>query len=88
VAAFNRALVFQDGELRDQKGETTPVKDGIWLYDSERNILERVAAADLAKRIQSQPDQIRRWTERARYAWLSDRILRIAPYLRYPRLGS
>jgi hypothetical protein len=88
LAAFNRGLVFEDGELLDQKGETTPVKDGIWLYDSERNILERVAAADLTKRIQSQPEEIRRWTQRASRAWLSDRILQFAPYLRYPRLGS
>jgi hypothetical protein len=82
--SFNRRLVFEGGELRDRKyGDERPVNGGIWLYDSDRNAVERVAAADLPGRLQALPDETRHWTQWLPDGWLKEHLLDAVPRLRY-----
>jgi hypothetical protein len=82
--SFNRRMVFEGDSLRDRKyGDTAPVADGIWLYDSERNALEWVASAEIPARLQSLPDETRHWTQQLGDGWLKTRLLEAVPRLRY-----
>jgi hypothetical protein len=83
-ASFNQRLVFEDGELRDRKyGDVAAVSEGIWLYESRRNILEYVAAADIQKRLDALPKDIRHWTQQLKDERLNALIMWIAPKLHY-----
>lgn len=83
-ASFNRRLVFERGELRDRKyGDTRAVNGAIWLYDSKRNVLERVDASDLPSRLQALPDETRHWTQWLPDGWLKEHLLEAVPRLRY-----
>jgi hypothetical protein len=83
-ASFNRRLVFEQGELRDRKyGDTNAVNGAIWLYDSNRNVVERVDASDLPKRLQALPDETRHWTQLLPDGWLKEHFLEAVPRLRY-----
>jgi hypothetical protein len=83
-ASFNRRLVFEQGELRDRKfGDSRAVNGGIWLYDSQRNVLDWVDAADIEKRLNSLPDETRHWTQQLPNGWLKERLLEAVPRLRY-----
>jgi len=84
AVSFNRRLIFESGSLRDRKyGDSAPVVDGIWLYDSERNALEWVVAADISTRLLSLPDETRHWTQQLGDGWLKTRLLEAVPRLRY-----
>lgn len=82
--SFNRRMVFEGGSLRDRKyGDSSPVVDGIWLYDSERNALEWVVSAEIPARLRSLPDETRHWTQQIGDGWLKTRLLEAVPRLRY-----
>jgi hypothetical protein len=84
AVSFNRRLAYEGGELRDRKyGDAAPIADSIWLYDSERNVLERVMAVDLPARLQSLPDETRHWTQQLGDGWLKRRLLEAVPRLRF-----
>lgn len=84
VASFNRRLAFQDGALRDRKfGDVIPVGAAIWLYNSRANVLERVDAADIQKRIDALPDENRHWTQLIGAGWFKALVERLAPRLSY-----
>jgi hypothetical protein len=88
-ASFNRRLVLANGDLRDRKyGDVAPVNGGIWLYDSQRNTLDYVAAANLQKRIDALPDDIRHWTQQLKNNQINALISWIAPSLRYAYSSS
>jgi hypothetical protein len=83
-ASFNRRLAYEAGALRDRKyGDARAVDGAIWLYDSERNVLEHVDASDLPRRLQALPDETRHWTQRLPDGWLKKHIVEAVPRLRY-----
>jgi hypothetical protein len=83
-ASFNRRLEYHDGKLRDRKyGDVASVPDGIWLYDSRRNVLTHVDPADIQKQLDAVPDDIRNWTQQLPDGRLRAFITWIAPSLRY-----
>jgi hypothetical protein len=84
LRSLNRRLEFRDGALYDRKyGDHHPVGEGIRVYDSERDTLEFVAAAELGARLQRLPDETRHWTQNLGDGWLKDRLLDAVPRLRY-----
>ena len=84
VMSFNRRLEFKDGALHDRKfGGATPVSGAILLYDSDRNRVERLPAADIQARIDALPDENRHWTQELPDGWLKNLIVQFAPRLRY-----
>lgn len=83
-ASFNRRLAFEDGKLRDRKyGDVMPANGGIWLYDSRRNTVDYVGAADIQNRLDALPADIRHWTQQLQDDRLKAFITWIAPNLRY-----
>lgn len=84
LASFNRRLVLEDGGLRDRKyGDLKPVGDEIWVYDSERNLLELVPRSEIPTRLKALPDETRHWTQQLEEGWLKQRLLEAVPRLRY-----
>jgi hypothetical protein len=82
--SFNRRLVFKDGTLSDRKyGDAAPVNGGIWLYDSNRNVLKYVDAADIQKQLDALPKDIRHWTQQLKAGQVDALITWLLPSLRY-----
>ncbi len=82
--SFNRRLVYESGSLRDRKfGDIIPVGDAIWLYNSRSNVLERVAASDIQKRIDALPDETRHWTQLIENGWFRSLMARMVPRMSY-----
>lgn len=84
LVSFNRRLVLENGALRDRKyGDVRPVDDAIWLYNSDRGRLERVAVADLPPRLAALPDEVRHWTQTLTDGPLRTMLLKAVPRLQY-----
>lgn len=84
LESFNRRLAFENGQLVDRKyGNAVAVGDGIWLYDSDRNVLEYVKAADIAQKLTTLPDETRHWTQMLPDGWLRRELLRLVPRLKF-----
>jgi hypothetical protein len=85
ISSFNRRLILQDHQLRDRKyGNVTDVgRSGIWLYDSQRDLVEKVDPADIQKRLDALPEDIRHWTQEVKNERFKEFIRWLAPSLRY-----
>ena len=85
VYSFNRRLALQSGELLDRKfAYTKPIKDGgIWLYDTERNVVERVELADIQKRLDVLPEENRHWIQMLPDGWIRQQIRAAVPRLSF-----
>ncbi len=82
TASFNTRLEFDGIRLRDRKfGDEFPVREGIWLYNSEQDKLEFVRAEAIQSRLDALPDEDRHWTQmvenpkfKALMSWLFPRL--------------
>jgi hypothetical protein len=84
LASFNRRLTMEDGGLRDRKhGDLKPIGDKIWLYDSERNLLELIPRSEISTRLKALPDETRHWTQQLGEGLFKQRLLDAVPRLRY-----
>ncbi len=85
ISSFNRRLILQGNQLRDRKyGNVTDVgPSGIWLYDSQRDVVEKVDPADIKKRLDALPEDVRHWTQQVKNQRFKEFIRWVAPSLSY-----
>jgi hypothetical protein len=84
LASFNRRLALEGGGLRDRKyGDFKPIGDEIWIYDSERNLLELIPRSEIPTRLKALPDETRHWTQQLGEGWLKRSLLEAVPRLHY-----
>ena len=82
--SFNRRLKLEAGKLTDRKyAESTLVKGGIWLYDSELNRLDWLPEENIQGRLNSLPDETRHWTQLPEVEWLRPVLLAWIPRLQF-----
>lgn len=81
---INRRHKYIDGYLVDTKENfQMQVKDYIWIYDSEKNILFKLNSEQINSYIFSLPKDIRHWFQILNINCINNVIVRVVPRLRY-----
>lgn len=84
LVPINKRFVYRDGYMVDLKyDERKPVKDYIYVYDSERDMLIKVVKDDINKFIANLPDDNRHWIQFLDQGPLKTLLVKIMPRLSY-----
>ena len=84
VVAITQTVTLKGEELIDSKfGGRYPLKDNIYIYDSERNILSSGTHDDIENLIKDRPRETRHWVQLAKGTFIETAVLTLSPRLRY-----
>ena len=84
IVAITPYTEIREGYLVDPKySENYSLKNKMYLYDSNKNIVKSVSYKDVLKIIEQQPKIIRHWVQLFKNTWVQDIIVWLSPRLVY-----
>jgi hypothetical protein len=84
IVALAPYVVFKDGLLVDTKfNKKYYLSNKVYVYDSEKNLVERMAILDIPKLISEQHKEIRHWVQLFNDTWVQHVIIWLSPRLAY-----
>ena len=84
ASTLNRRHFVDGNNLRDRKyGESKPLPENVWIYDSQQDKLFKISRTDLNAHIGALPQDTRHWVQLLGSGWMLDATLQLMPRLKY-----
>ena len=82
ILALTSHISLKDNSLIDLKyGDKYPLTNNIYVYDSEKNYVNKVSISDVSNLLVQRPKEIRHWVQLMRGTWIQDSIVWLSPRL-------
>ena len=84
IVALTPNIALRDGFLINSKfGGQYSLSNKLYVYDSEKNLVNRISASEVPELIAQQPKLVRHWVQLFKNTWIQDVIVRLSPRLVY-----
>jgi predicted NodU family carbamoyl transferase len=84
IAALTPYVIINDDYLIDPKfGGKYPLKNKLYVYESEDDLVREVSAKDVPELIKQQPIIVRHWVQLFKDTWVQNIIVWLSPRLVY-----
>jgi hypothetical protein len=84
IVALISYIALRDGFLIDPKfGGQYSLSNKLYVYDSEKNLVNRISASEVPELIAQQPKLVRHWVQLFKDTWVQNIIVWLSPRLVY-----
>jgi hypothetical protein len=84
IVALTPNIALRDGFLINSKfGGQYSLSNKLYVYDSEKNLVNRISASEVPELIAQQPKLVRHWVQLFKNTWIQDVIVWLSPRLVY-----